>query len=85
MATRACELTDWKDPWNIDTLAAASAEAGKFDDAVRWQMKALESPESLGTELERGKERLKLYEVGRAYHEPKPEPASKVKDESARR
>jgi serine/threonine-protein kinase len=41
-ATRACELTEWAEPGFLDTLAAACAECGEFDDAVRWQEKAIE-------------------------------------------
>jgi tetratricopeptide (TPR) repeat protein len=34
-ATTACERTGWKDPLCLDTLAAAYAEAGQFEAAVR--------------------------------------------------
>src|SRR5207302_589419 len=40
-ATRACELTEWTEPGFLDTLAAACAECGEFDDAVKWQEKAV--------------------------------------------
>jgi serine/threonine-protein kinase len=41
-ATRACELTEWGEPGFLDTLAAAYAECGEFDDAVKWQQKAID-------------------------------------------
>ncbi len=41
-ATRACELTQWKSPRPLVTLAAAFAEAGDFDGAVQMQTKAIE-------------------------------------------
>jgi Tfp pilus assembly protein PilF len=41
-ATQACELTLWKNASVVDTLAAAYAEDGKFDDAVKWQVSAIE-------------------------------------------
>src|SRR5262249_12592975 len=40
-ATRACELTDYQVPGYLDTLAAAHAEAGPFEDADRWHEQAI--------------------------------------------
>jgi tetratricopeptide (TPR) repeat protein len=40
-ATRACELTRWRDPDCLDTLAAAFAETGDYDSAVAWQKQAI--------------------------------------------
>jgi tetratricopeptide (TPR) repeat protein len=41
-ATKACELSNWKSPACLDTLAAAYAEFGDFHAAVEWQSRAIE-------------------------------------------
>jgi tetratricopeptide (TPR) repeat protein len=70
-ATKACELTEWKEPGLIDTLAAAYAEAGDFDAAVKWQTRA----NPLFTQAEEkteGEQRLELYRAKKPYRDTKP-------------
>lgn len=71
-ATHACELTDWNNPYFVDTLAAAFAATGNFELAVKWQEKAIDlfgkdnaSSEDM-TEYDR---RLKLYQSSKPYRE----------------
>jgi tetratricopeptide (TPR) repeat protein len=40
-ATKACELGNWKRPESVDTLAAAYAETGNFEAAVRYENQAM--------------------------------------------
>lgn len=68
LATKACELTRWKDGSVVDTLAAAFAEVGDFDKAVEHQVKAnalMADPQS----RTRGEERLVLYRAKKPYRE----------------
>ncbi|MBS0265813.1 MAG: tetratricopeptide repeat protein, partial [Planctomycetes bacterium] len=69
LATRACELTEWKNATYLDTLAVACAEAGDFDAAVKWQTQAieLESNSQNKTEFE---SRRKLYQEKKPFHLP---------------
>jgi tetratricopeptide (TPR) repeat protein len=56
-ATKACNLTDWKVHMALEALAAAHAELGQFDEAIKWQKKAVEM-----FPFESPKRRLKLFE-----------------------
>ncbi len=73
-ATRACELTKSKNPIILDTLAAAQAEAGDFDAAVRTQKRALEL---LNDERQKDdyRSRLVLYQAKKPYREGPPQHA----------
>ena len=71
-ATKACELTNWKNARYVGTLAAAHAEAGDFDSAVKRQKEAADLLTEQEEEL-RGdfQKRLKLYQSGNPYrHSP---------------
>ncbi len=70
-ATRACELTKWKNPIILDTFAAAQAEAGDFDAAAKSQESAIE----LLTDKQQKddyRSRLVLYQAKRPYRQVSP-------------
>lgn len=69
LAQKACELSEWKLPILINTLAAAYAEAGNFDEAIRWQEKAMEFPEFMNTHGDKAREQLALYRDRKPYRE----------------
>jgi len=64
-ALKACELSEWKNPTYLDTLAASYARVGNFNDAVKWQHKALESPRPANAEA--FAQRLRYYEEGKPW------------------
>jgi tetratricopeptide (TPR) repeat protein len=66
-ALRACERTDWEVAGYLDTLATAYAECGQFEEAARWQARAVE----LASEEEKAdyQSRLELYRQGKPYRD----------------
>jgi tetratricopeptide (TPR) repeat protein len=73
-ATRACELTGWKTPDFIDTLAAAYAAAGDFGKAVEFQKKALSFPAFEQVKGPQARGQLALYEQKKPYRDPALQP-----------
>src|SRR5262249_53600523 len=41
-ATKGCEMDSWKHYGYLEALASAHAELGEFDEAIKWEKKALE-------------------------------------------
>jgi tetratricopeptide (TPR) repeat protein len=75
LATRVCELNEWKLPYLMETLAAAYAETGNFDKAIEYQKRLIEeytkqiNPPHPPV-LAYFRERLALYERKQPYRDP---------------
>jgi len=70
LTEKICKMTSYLIPRNLDVLAAAYAEGGQFEKAVKTVHQALElirpSHRDLGEQFQK---RLKLYEVRKPYRE----------------
>jgi hypothetical protein len=68
LALKSAELTNWKEPGIVDTVAAAYAEAGDFASAVKWQTTVVER-------LNRDdvRQHLKLYQQGKPLRDSTPD------------
>jgi tetratricopeptide (TPR) repeat protein len=71
LALKHKDVTGENDPNSLTVLAAAHAEAGDFDAAVRWQEEAnvMFKDSSRTIDLEKGLERLKLYRDKKPYRD----------------
>jgi tetratricopeptide (TPR) repeat protein len=71
LAERGCRLTEWREPVVAGTLAAAYAEAGRFDDAIKTGEKARDIARGCHAEdlARRNGELLELYRQHKPYRE----------------
>ncbi len=74
LAERAIEVVGLKNPWMLDTLAAARANAGQYPLAVETAGKALALAEQAGDAAlaEEIRGRLSLYRAGKPYRQSSP-------------
>lgn len=72
-AGKACQLDGGKNWHYIDTLAAAYAESGNLQKAIKWQVKAIELATADKSVTDKDKQemrdRLELYRQGKPYRE----------------
>jgi tetratricopeptide (TPR) repeat protein len=70
LAERANMLTGGQQPFILDTLAMACAEAGRFQDAQQVERQAIELAEAMGLEgVNAMEQRLELYQSGLPHRE----------------
>ena len=68
MATKACEISKWREWLCVATLAAACAERGEFEEAIKWQTKAMAmSQPAEERDQKDNDERLQLYRAGKPF------------------
>jgi tetratricopeptide (TPR) repeat protein len=72
LARRLCEMSHYTIPTFLDTFAAACAENGHFDEAVRATQLAVSSARGRGEREQEGvrQERLRLYQSSQPYRAP---------------
>ena len=72
LAERACKVTEFKEPVMVGTLAAAYAEAGRFDEAVATAKKARELALAAGQQglADKDQKLIELFSARQPYREP---------------
>ena len=71
LAEGACEMTHYQETFVVGTLAAAYAEAGRFEEAISTAQKACALASARGEPelLERNQELLELYRAHKPFHQ----------------
>jgi Flp pilus assembly protein TadD len=72
LAQKACQITEFKKPIMIGTLAAAYAEAGRFSDAIATANRAIDVAKALGQKnlVRKNEELLQRYRQGQSCCDP---------------
>ena len=71
LAERSCNITDYKIPELLDTLAAAYSEEKRFTEAIETATKALDLAElqkNPTAQIQQIQMRLEQYKIGKPYH-----------------
>ena len=72
LAEKACQLTDYQQAHILSTLAAAYAESGDFEAALKWSHKAVDAgDETVKAQLQ---QELESYKQQKPWRERKQEP-----------
>jgi tetratricopeptide (TPR) repeat protein len=69
LATEACKGPSRADAYTIDTLAAAYAESGDFEQAAESEMRAIQALSASDPELKAMRDRLNLYKSRQPFRE----------------
>ena len=86
LATRACEVTEYKAPHILSTLASGYAEEGDFEEAIKWIEKGLEVNEERDvTDEERTRQRESLEKELKHYRQNKPWRENQAEEDAAKK
>jgi tetratricopeptide (TPR) repeat protein len=90
LARRACEVTEYKMPHILSTLASGYAEDGDFEEAIKWIEKGLEVNEAreideVVTEEEKERQRKSLEKELESYRQKKPWRENQAEEEAAKK
>ena len=67
-ATHACNLTAWKEPHCLGTLAAACAENHQFSDAIKWEKMCIQIGFQTEKEIIQAQKELELFKQRKPFH-----------------
>ena len=72
LAEKACRQLGYREPTYLDTLAAAYANEGRYEEAIKTSQEAVQLAENAGNMALAGqiRQRIKLYQSGQPYREP---------------